>query len=62
MKRLLKMGIMKNPGPEASNMKLEVYLTVLEQAAHALNSTPYLAQGNIGLITPNHFIKPRYTS
>ena len=36
MKRLLKMGIMGNPGPQTSNVRLEVYLTVLEQAAHAL--------------------------
>ena len=43
-KRFLKMGIMGCPGPQTSNVKLEVYLTVLEQAAHALNSTPFLSK------------------
>ena len=62
LKRLLKMGIMGNPGPQTSSVRLEVYLTVLEQAAHAINTTPYLAQGNYGLLTPAHFINPWITS
>ena len=62
MKRLLKMGIMGNPGPQTRNVRLKVYLTVLVQAAHAINATPYLAQGNYGLITPAHFIIPWITS
>ena len=62
MKRLLKMGIMGSPGPQTNSVKLEVYLTVLEQAAHALNTTPFLSQENFGLLTPNHFINPWYTS
>ena len=56
------MGIMGCPGPQTTNVRLEVYLTVLEQAAHALNSTPFLSQGNFGLLTRNHFINPWYTS
>ena len=39
MKRLLKMGIMGSPGPQTNSVKLKVYLTILEQAAHALNTT-----------------------
>ena len=62
LKRLLKMGIMGNPGPQTSNVRLEVYLTVLEQAAHAINTTSYLAQGSYGLLTPAHFINPWITS
>ena len=62
MKRLLKMGIMGSPGPQTNSVKLEVYLTVLEQAGHALNTTPFLSQENFGLLTPNHFINPWYTS
>ena len=53
---------MGNPGPQTNSVKLEVYLTVLEQAADALNSTPFLSQENFGLLTPNHFINPWYTS
>ena len=36
-KCFLKMGIMECPGPQTSNIRLEVYLTVLEQSAYALN-------------------------
>ena len=37
---------------------MEVYPTVLEQTVHAINTTPYLTQGNYGLLTPAHFINP----
>ena len=56
------MGIMGCPGPQTSNIKLELYMTILEQAAHALNSTPFLSQENFELLTPSHFITPWYTS
>ena len=61
-KRFLKMGIMGCPGPQTSNIKLELYMTILEQATHALNSTPFLSQENFELLTPSHFITPWYTS
>ena len=61
-KRFLKMGIMGCPGPQTDNIKLELYLTILEQATHVLNSTPFLAQENFELLTPSHFITPWYTS
>ena len=53
---------MESPGPQTKSVKLEVYLTVLEQAAHILNTTPFLSQENFGLLPPNHFINPWYTS
>ena len=37
-------------------------MTILEQAAHTLNSSPFLSQGNFDLLTPSHFITPWYTS
>merc|ERR1711867_321677 len=61
-KRLLKMGIMGYHGPQNDNIKLEFYLTILEQATHALNSTPYLSQENFELLTPNHFLTPWFTN
>ena len=61
-KRFLKMGIMGCPGPQTSNIKLELYMTILEQATHALNSTPFLSQENFELLSPSHFITPWYTS
>ena len=45
LKRLLKMGIMGIPGPQTNSVRLEVYLTVLEQTVHAINTTPYLTPG-----------------
>ena len=56
------MGIMGFPGLQNDNIKLELYLTIVEQATHALNSTPYLSQENFELLTPNHFITPWFTS
>ena len=56
------MGIMGSPGPQNDNIKLEFYLTVVEQAIHAHNSTPFLSQENFELLTPNHFLTPWFTN
>ena len=53
---------MGKPGPKTNCVRMEVYLTVLEQTVHAINTTPYLTQGNYGLLTPAHFINPWITS
>merc|ERR1712215_290170 len=37
-------------------------MTILGQAAHDLNSTPFLSQEHFNLLTPSHFIHPWYTS
>ena len=59
-KRFLKMGIMGCPGPQTSNVRLEVYMIILERAAHALNPTPFFSKGNFYLLKPSHFITPRW--
>ena len=62
LKRLLKMGITGKPGPQVEGVRMDIFLTILEQAVHALNSTPYLKQGNYGVLTSGHFINPWMTS
>ena len=53
---------MGSPGSQNDNIKLEFYLTVVEQATHALNSTPFLSRENFELLTPNHFLTPWFTN
>ena len=52
LKRFLKMGLSGQPGPQVGSIRMDVYLTIIEQAVHGLKV------GNFGILTPEHFINP----
>ena len=58
LKRFLKMGLSGQPGPQVGSIRMDVYLTIIEEAVHGLNTIPYLKVGNFGILTPEHFINP----
>ena len=60
LKRLSRMGISGRPGPQTTTdtIELDTYYCLMEQAVYGLNSIPYLAVGNYGLLTPQHMINP----
>lgn len=62
LKQLLKMGIIRKLGPQTKGVRIEIYQTIFEQTVHALNTTPYLMQGNFRVLTSGLFINPWLTS
>ena len=58
LKRFLKMGLSGQTGPQVGSIRMDVYLTIIEQAVHELKTIPYLKAGNFGILTPEYFINP----